>query len=84
MMCAHVYPPPSQGTALLINVFDVMGKLVVGYTSCCLISLGRSVVRRVTLRTRPGEMFMLSQTHGSAVTSRTELGTNPLPGEGPE
>ena len=85
LRCArHVYPPPSQGTALLINVFSVMGKLVADCAPYCLINLGRDVVRRVTLRTRPGEVCTLRQTLGSAVTSRNKAGNQSAPGGGPE
>ena len=79
-----IYPQPSQGTALLTNDFSVMGKLVVDNASNCVISLGLDGVRRVTLRTRPGEVFMLRQTHGSAVTFRNEDGSQSTPGRGPE
>ena len=77
-MRAHIYPQPSQGMALLINVLSVMGKLVVDYASYCLISRGRDVFRRVTLHTRPGEVYMRRHTHGNAVTSRNEAWTKPL------
>ena len=75
---------PSQGTALLINVYNVMGKLLVAFASYGQIRLGQDVVRRVTLRTRPGEAYMLRQTHGNAVTSRNEAGNRSTPGGGPE
>ena len=81
MMCTHVYPPPSQGTALLINVFDVMGKLVVDCTPDYLINLGQDVVRGVTQRTRPGEVCMLRQPMEAPLPLGTKLGTDPLPAE---
>ena len=85
LRCArHVYPSPSQGTALLINVFSVMGKLVVDCAPYFLINLGRDVVRRVTLLTCPGEVVTLTQTNGSAITSRNKAGNRSTPGGGPE
>ena len=49
-----------------------------------LINPGQDVVRMVTLRTSPGEVFRLRQTHGSAVTSRNEAGNRSTPGGSPE
>ena len=61
-----------------------MGKLGVNDASHCLSRLGQEDVRKVTLRTRPGEVYMLRQTHGNAVTSRNEAGNRSTPGGGPE